>query len=362
MKVSQLENAIFLDIPGFLTDENTFTDDASIIRSLNRSAAVRRHARQPQDYPVARGLPSYSERPPLLDGKIDRSFSADLGNVRTLYVEAKVGDVVIMTPSNHFDHLLIGEITSSWDKEQTLYLSDYVGEPVPYRSVKWLSHNLTRRDFRNRVARRMQNRKAITRFDSDLYDDIFRLVYQRYVWGGISKIDVFAPGYSSADPTVTIESSFLIKYAVAAYAAIEKGEYDAFSALAIEEAADRYFDADLVIQIAQSFGSPGGYIAKLVGSAAAIVVGIFVGMALADESKSQSQIRDEAGQQIVKLQSDAPADAGVDWDAIHRSVTVGRVDDLRHKYGRAAKAKLGLTLEGHTPPQITALDPSRTGE
>lgn len=362
LNVSRLENAVFLDIPGFLTDEDTFANDQSIARSLNRSAAVRKNLNNPDDFPSAGALSSYSTRLPQIDGKVDRSFSADFGNIRTLFVDVNVGDLIVMTPQNHYDPLLIGEIQTEWAADQVMELPGQAGHPLPYREVKWLSHGLTRRDFPARVARRMQNRKAISRLDPILYDDIFKYVYARYIWGNISKIDIFAPSYNSADPTVTAEASALIKYATAAYSAILKNEIDRFHSLPLDEAAEEYFDAELVVQIAQAFGSPGGYLAKLIGTGAAIALAATVSMALVDESHPAPQVKQMVSARIEEIRAEAPRGNDVQWDAIHRSVTVGNVDEIRAKYGRGAKAKLGLTLEGETPPQLTAIDSGRRHE
>lgn len=205
----------------------------------------------------------------------------------------------------------------------------------------------------------MQNRKAISRFDRELYDDIFKLIYHRYIWGNVSKIDLFAPSYLSSDPTVTLESSFLIKYAVASYAAMLKGEERRFAELPLMQAANEYFDAALVVQIAQAFGSPGGYLIKLIGTGAALVVAAYAAMALADESLTETQVKQNIAVEIESARRSTPENIQVNWDAIHRSVTVGRVDELRAQYGREAKAKLGLTMHGNLPPQLTATDSGR---
>lgn len=359
LNVSRLDNAVFLDIPGFLTDKDTFNSDEDIIRSLNRSIAVRRNLRQDGSYPQAGALSSYGGSPPLLDGKVDRSFAADLGNIRTLFCDINIGDVIIMTPQDHYGHLLIGEITREWTDDQVMDLPGETGNPLPYREVKWLSHDLTRRDFPARVARLMQNRKAISRIDYQAYEDIFKYVYPRYIWGNTSKIDIFAPNYSSADPTVTVESSELIKYAVAAYGAILQGKIDEFHSLPLDKAAEDYFDDVLVIQIAQAFGSPGGYLAKLIGATAAVALAATISLALVDEAQSAQQAQQAVVQRIDVMERSAPANSGVDWDGVRRSVMVSNVDEMRKRYGRKARAKVGLTLEGRVPPQLTAVDGNR---
>jgi hypothetical protein len=273
-----------------------------------------------------------------------------------MFREMRVGDVVIMTPFDHYDPLLIGEVESDWSEDQVMTLPDYGDNYLPYRKVNWLSHGLSRRDFPAPVAKRMQNRKAISQIHYDYYDSIFRLVYHAYIWGETSKLDVFAPEYNSSDPTANAEASFIIKYAVALYSAIQKNEIEKFNAMSIEDAADIYFDPVLVIQIAQAFGSPGGYIVRLIGAGAAGVLAIIAAIALSDESKSIDAVKVEAVQQAQVSIPIPPGVDAVNWNLIGNSIRAGNGDQLRERYGRAAKAKLGLTLTAHLSPDVTVRD------
>ena len=355
MALSRATERVFLDIPGFLTDEHTFDDEASMIQRLNRATAVKRNLRYPESYPAARELSAFEKTPPTINGFVDRSFAADLGNIRTMFIDMVPGDIVIMTPLNHYDNLLIGEVDEPWHESQVMMLPEQGNNPLPFRSVKWLSHGLTRRDFPADIARRMQNRKAITKIDEDYYENIFKLVYHAYIWGNISKLDIFAPNYNSNDPTATQEASFLIKYAVAFYVASLRGETELFNDLSLEEAAERYFDASVVEQIAQSFGSPGGYIARLIGPAAAGTVAVILAIALSPETQPTTVVQANLTTQIQHSSSGGTADH-YSVRGITDSLRAGRTEELREKYGRKARSKLGLTLTGSKSPELTARD------
>lgn len=360
MSLSQASQRIFLDIPGFLTTDETFLHDELIIQSLNRADAVKRYRKDPVNFPQPSGLNFYENQMPVLEGRASRSFIADFSNIRKMFVEMAVGDLVIMTPLAHYDPLLIGEVTTDWNSDQNMVLPDQPVDLLPFREVRWLSTGLSRRDFPTPVARRMQNRKAITEIDSDYYESIFKLVYHSYIWGNVSKLDIFAPLYSSSDPTSNAEASFIIKYAIAYYSALVRGEVELFNDLELEEAAERYFDPYIVEQIAQSFGSPGGYIVRLIGTAAALGVAGIVTVAMSDETQPIQHQQQQAQVQIDQVDMSRTVTPGADISGLATSLRAGRAEELRTKYGRAARSKLGLTLEGQVSPQVTA--PDRIGD
>ncbi|WP_230631138.1 hypothetical protein [Sphingomonas sp. Leaf37] len=354
MRISQAESAIFLDLPGLATDPDTFSTEGTMTRALNRADATKRYLRDPTSNPRPLATTSYSENVPEVDGRLNQSFIADLSNLRTMFVDMKVGDVVIMTPSNHYDPLLIGEVKTRWNDNEVLHLPEQGENAVPYRSVNWLSHSLSRRDFPVQVARRLQNRKAITRIDETYYESIFRFLYHAYVWGNISKLDIFGPQYNSNDPTATAEASFIVKYAIAYYSAFAKGEVDLFNDLSLEDAADAYFDPEIALQVAQAFGSPGGYVAKLIGSGAAIAVAMVIATTLSSEANDPAAVHQQVTAQATEVTSGHRFDVGIDLSALGNSFRAGKTAEIRVKYGRPARAKLGMTLHGNRAPELSA--------
>jgi hypothetical protein len=62
MAISRFDHSVFLDIPGFVTNKDTFDSDDQIVRSLKRADAVRKNMREPNYFPSPRGLSSYDTR------------------------------------------------------------------------------------------------------------------------------------------------------------------------------------------------------------------------------------------------------------------------------------------------------------
>lgn len=340
--------ALFLDLPGFTASKTTFEADSDIARQVHRARAVRRYLNNPTDNPRPQGASNYPTEIPTNGRRVDRTFLADVINSRILFQEIKKGDLVILTPGNHYDPVLLGEIATEWEPEDHLTIEEFREYTVPYRKVKWVQHDLARSDFAREVGRHMQNRRAVTQISEEYYENIFKLIYPRYIWGNISKLDIFSETYSSNDPTATYEASFLIKYAIALFVATEKGEEEKFLALDKAVAADLYFDPAIVDQMIQSFGSPGGYVGRFKGAVAAVFVAGVLAVALSDEIQDVSQVHDE----VVTEASKQADDTQIDFTPYANSLRAGTDDELREKYGRQAQAKLGLTLEGTTPPEI----------
>lgn len=345
-------SSLFLDLPGFQADENTFSDRDLINQSVYRARAARRYLSRPAEHPRPRPANEYPSLTPSIDGRLDRGFLADSVNTEILFSEVKSGDVIIITPRSHYDPILLGEVIGEWSTDDFLVLPEFGEFSVPFRKVKWITHSLARSDFSRPVAKRMHNRRTITKIDQNYYEDIFKLIYPRYIWGNTSKLDIFSQVYSSNDPTATGEASFLIKYAIALYAATLKGQVDDFVSLEKQQAAGKYFDPTIVDQMAQSFGSPGGYMARLIGTAAGMFVAAVLLIALSDESQGLAGVKqqaiDESRHQLMEVITDEQ------FSPFANSLRAGTDDELRKTYGREAKAKLGLTLEGEVPPEVRA--------
>jgi hypothetical protein len=263
-----------------------------------------------------------------------------------MFSTIKVGDIVMVTPEGHYKELLIGEVQSNWNPRHTLELETFQGESVPYREVRWLNVALSRRDFPLAVAKRLQNRRAVTRIDDDLYSSIFRLIYSAFIWGNESKLDIYAPEFGGNDPLQIADAAFLIKWSLAAYAAYTKGQFVEFQSLPIEEAAERFFDPIFVEAFSLNFSSPGVY--KLVGAGGAIglVVASLVSLAISEESQSVTQVKTEI---ITELQQqNVPTTSDLSQQQISdlvSSLDARTADELRSQKGRSARNQLGLTLD-----------------
>lgn len=347
-KETKDRGALFLDLPGFSAGDLTFLNEAELAQQVHRSNATKKFIANPVENPRPLEATRYPTEIPRQGKRIDRAFLTQVVNSQILFKEVQKGDIVILTPGNHYDPVLLGEVNAPWDPTQHLSVAAFNDFQTPYRSVDWVQHDLARSDFAREVARHMQNRRAVTKLDPRFYQNIFKLIYPRYVWGEYSKIDVFSETYLSNDPTATYEASFLIKYAVALYVATEAGKIDEFLALDKEVAAEEYFDPELVDQMIQSFGSPGGYVGRYKKAACAT----FVAGVLAIALSSGMSTEDVANAVAIEFEAEAPKGSDIDHSHFGNALRAGSDDELREKYGEPAKKKLGLTLDGEVPPEI----------
>ena len=205
----------------------------------------------------SRSAKDYSASPHETGSADGRSFSAEIGNIERLFVDAQIGDLVMSPANGHFEPFLIGEIASNWSKNDDLVVPKLDGETVPTRKVKWLNVALARRDFPSKTSKRLQNRHAITLLDNDYYANIFDAVYPNYAWGSRSKIDLFGNGYEGKDPLQPYEAALLLKYVLASVFAFDRGEIEIFQELDRSAAIARFYDESLVQDLYQNFNSPG---------------------------------------------------------------------------------------------------------
>ncbi|MFT8588781.1 MAG: hypothetical protein ABF713_07130 [Acetobacter orientalis] len=272
LKDFQEKGVVFLNTPGFDAKENTFKNTALIARHTNMSAHISDWLNGKAEKNPSRIPESYDENPILTDVNAARIFSAELGNIKRLFVEAKVGDIVISPGKSPFDPLLVGEITHDWRKEDDYKVPHLAGEIVPCRKVAWLQNVLLKKDFSIDLAKRLQNRQAITKIDNKFYNEILDCIYPAYSRGNRSKLDIFGDNYTGNDPMQPYESASLIKYLMASSFAFENGEIEDFATLDFEAAVDKYYDKDRVIDFKQNFNSPGAYSLIVKSSIAVLIV------------------------------------------------------------------------------------------
>lgn len=253
------ENAIFLSLPGFAASTAVFESDDLTRRHLAMADQVARWVFGIRTVPPIRQASTYAPNPYVAGTAEAKGFSAELGNIRRMYRDAKAGDLVLSPRRGQLDPFLIGEIRSNWTPGDELAISTLNAELVPIRKVKWLDTALARRDFPPRIARRLQNQHAITRLDDRFYKEIFDLVYPSYVWQDNSKFDVYGDDYRGTDPTQIHPTAVLIKYVVASVFAFEKGQMAQFHALLPDQAVALYYDENLIAHFGQNFNSPGAF-------------------------------------------------------------------------------------------------------
>jgi hypothetical protein len=155
--------SVFLELPGFVADERTFDSLENIEKSLAVSNAVRRWLiDQRGARPSAANVSPQTFEPGSAEA---RGFASQVGNITRMFVDMKVGDVVLCPPIGHYLPMLIGEVTEEWRPNQVISLPFFDQEPMPVRKVRWLSERLTRSSFPPKVSRYLQNQHAISQVD-----------------------------------------------------------------------------------------------------------------------------------------------------------------------------------------------------
>ena len=336
---------VFLNIPGFDATPGVFGSEEPMRQHLAMSVEVARFIRRARISDPARNPSSYQPYPFGSANSKARAFSAELGNITRLFVDAKVGDLVMSPGKGQYDPFLIGEITTQWSKNDDLVVSKLAGETVPTRRVKWLRPVLARRDFPIRTAKRLINRHAITRLDDFYYEDIFDTVYPNYTWQDRSKLDLYGNAYNGKDPLQPYEAARLLKYVMASVFAYRVGKLAEFQALAFDDATATFYDEALVEELYQNFNSPGKFTVIAGGGIAALIA---AGLALATSDPTgnfQHQKTEAVTNVSNSLHGVGKPEATQEIDNFVNSLHENTWRPIQSSVGAPAKRKLGLSLD-----------------
>lgn len=296
-------SSVFLSLPGFDANGLVFDDDVLIGKHLAMSEQVALWNFGHLASPPSRKSSLYLSSPHASGSPEAKAFSAELGNIRRLYREAKAGDIVLSPRKGQLEPFLIGEIRENWSPGEEASIAALANEIVPIRRVRWLDTALARRDFAPIIARRLRNQKAVTRLDDRFYKEIIDLVYPSYIWNGLSKLDVFGEDYRGDDPTQITPTAYLIKYIIASVLAFERGEINKFLSMSSALAIKAYYDHNLIEHFGQNFNSPGSFsvISRRNTMAALTAVGIIIAAAGAT-GHVPSQVHDAVHSVSMALQ------------------------------------------------------------
>ncbi|MFD2205430.1 hypothetical protein [Kiloniella antarctica] len=286
---------VFLELPGISLTEDTFESVHSIRQHLRMSMEVYRFSSGSVDIPPNRRAESYSGEPAEANVVGEKGLNAAVGNVCSLYRDAQIGDLVIVPGRGQYNPVLIGEIESNFSEEDGITVPHFNNEIIPTRRVRWINKNIEKRSFSSPLAKRLENRHAIINIRdgrqnnviNKLSLEVYRKVYDNFIWGGESKATFFGNEYQSKNPDGIIDTANVIKFLFAAYIASSRGEINQFSTMESSQAINRYYDTELINDFSFNFNSPG----KIQISAlrlAAIFVAMGIAVALHDVSFSEA--------------------------------------------------------------------------
>jgi len=341
----QTSGSIFLNLPGYEANERVFASTELMRRHLAMSDEIFQWVIGSRNDPPSRNAASYSPYPHKSGTTDAKSFSAEIGNIQRMFVEAKVGDLILSPPYGHFEPFLIGEITHRWRKEDDLELPSLNNEKVPVRKVRWLNSALARRDFPPRVSRRMQNQLAISKLDERYYEEVLRLVYPSFVWGEQSKIDIFGENYAGTDPLQPYAPALLIKYVLASVFAFEQDSFDKFQSLEPLDAIDQFYREDLIEHFGQTFNSPGRYSVIAALSSLAVLSAAGMVVATSDVSTPFSQVQTEAREEVKgTLKGPGKTSLENDLDNYVNSMKAVNWRKVQKQLGEPANSSMTLSM------------------
>jgi len=338
-------NCVFLQLPGFNASEAVFQSDEQLRRHLAMSDQIFRWVVGARNSPPSRNAASYNPYPYQTGTSEAKGFAAELGNVERMFIDARPGDLVLSPSFGHFDPYLIGEITKNWSPEDNLEIPSLENEVVPTRKVRWLNTALARRDFPPRISRRLQNQLAITKLDSEFYEEILQLVYPSFVWGGRSKLDIYGDDYSGTDPLQPYAPALLIKYVLASVFAYESGQFVQFQSLSPHKAIDQFYRKELIEHFGQNFNSPGKYsvVAALGSMSILATAGMLV--ATSDPSTNFGQVQTEVkGRVKDSMQGAGKAEMSDNLDGYVDSMEAVNWKDVQKELGKPAKESMTLSM------------------
>jgi len=336
------DQVVFLELPGFAAAQHTFDSLEAIRQHYRMSEKIAESVRRAA---ASNPPPTPSRNPGVYEtaaGK--RGFNSRVGNILSLYKEAKVGDLVLVPAAgNAYGLVLFGEIQTPFSPKDTIEVHRYPGEQIPFRRVRWLPVRIQKRDLPEDIARRLENPHAVSEFNHFTFSTrIYNYAYQTYTAEGQSKTDLPGAQYSGRDPTEPYEAAILVKFFVAAYAAAIDGRESELSGKSVQEIIQEFYNGDLVENFTIEFSSPGKF--SLLGKAAALALVVSAGVAFSTNPNAPADAE-------VKIENSAApvADATTQKsDDILRGV----MNSLDHdtlvqlkNLGQTANEKIGFTSE-----------------
>lgn len=337
-------------LPHFIQNKCVFLDTPSIglsLEALYDDVLLKHHIVMSQQW--AAYLRNYDRKAPsrdplvfpLSDGK---SLSAAVGNVKTLFLRVKSGDIILVGRQSIYEPILIGEVDGPFNPDDLIDVPRCNGEQAPIRKVKWLETAAERRFLPQKLSRLLSNRKTVIHIDKKEFgQDVFKYAYGDYVSGENSRYIFNGPRYKNI-ATQAVPGIRLITYYASAFNACELGELDTFSNMDIDEAIDSYFEQDILYSFEIDFSSPGEYILHARRAALPLLVAALISATSGDLNYAQA-----AGASVVNSSAPPGADGchPVEVDQKYKAVMSSINVDLFNKLcslNKDAQDGVGLSV------------------
>lgn len=191
---------VFLDLPSLMLSPSSLQDRRFLNAQIARASEVRAwHRAQPEERPVTpRNVGDY------LDTINSRSTGQQYGNIKGLYFDARVGDLVVVPVDAGFEsYLMIGEIADNFHQSDHHRIDLYGNDVVPFRRVRWITVDQRTRLLTPQLAGELRGRRAIrllaNELDNDrrdrIYAEVFELSYQNFIFKDLCEYVFDAPDY-----------------------------------------------------------------------------------------------------------------------------------------------------------------------
>jgi len=246
-------SAVFLDIPGISFDAAPDVDDEETRKRLRMARAIggwHKSGRHEKNAP-SRDLDAYAVK---IEGRDAPRF---MNEVKTLYTEAKPGDLIIIPGPGYNSNVLMGELTEEFDPTYRVDSARYAAERIPARRIAFLQTGHAKYEFGRRAIQLMQNRQAIIRVSDDAdRHEFYEHAYGDYVWGDVSGsyMEITEEVVDQKDLTDVL---FLTNLYGAMYVALKAGELENFINLPWHKAVGQYYNRELFGDISIEVHSPG---------------------------------------------------------------------------------------------------------
>ncbi|WP_420417892.1 hypothetical protein [Pacificispira sp.] len=340
---------IFLDLPGLRLSENVLDDADTLSRHILMSEAISDWRRSERN--EGKSLPAPSRTPSEYALPNKPKDLHRVGYKRTavhrFFNEISKGDIVIVPGSTPYEPFWAGWVAHDADVSKTLTLGDFLGDPFPAREVKWISHNTTKRQLSDSLAKQLEKSHVVTEIDLNLFaDEIFTNLFGTYVYKNRGGIDIHCPRYRGKNPLETVDVQELIAFFVANYEICHGQIASEFDIGSVSESGFRkiiqnYYDESAVLSLQQEFHSPGFY--RIVSGSRELVYVLAFGIALTTSGCYDSQTVNTA--EATASEAD---DAKLTTDEMRRlmgpmmkHISKSAIEEANQK-GRNAQKELGV--------------------
>jgi len=332
-------SVVFLDTPGIALSVPVLADFTQLRRHVAMSEAIVEYHRGARR-PPSRNPNTYELRGP-------RAVST-AAYVRHLFVDVQVGDIIAVG-GQMYDPVYYGEVITATDGRNTIRVPRYGDEDIPVRRVRWHPSIVERRYLSPDLSHLLSNRKALTELSKIRFGaEMFSSAYGNYIVDDESRYAISGDNYDNNAPSL-IAPINVISYFIAAWNAIESEDLDNFFEKSLYEAAQQFYDNDLLKSLQVEFSSPGQFVIAAKRAALPLFVALCLQAAINGVSLDTARAAEVTN-------STAPADpCTVEVKEKYQYLMNGmQYDRWQQVCHEAQKAKQGINLNPRLRPPSPA--------